>query len=101
MTGVVCTIQIDSRVYGLDVVQRAAIKFTDFASFDFRLDGETALAVTVTFKAGLTVQPEDFQARFQNELLDQQLRWKVAEETKSERDLILAYAFSNTKLLGR
>jgi His-Xaa-Ser system protein HxsD len=56
--------------------------------------------VIATVKPSINVVPSDLRARFNNELLDQQLRQTVANETKVERDLILAYAFSNTKLLG-
>jgi His-Xaa-Ser system protein HxsD len=61
---------------------------------------EREISVIITIKAGLDIKSSDIQARFQNELLDQHLRQTIAVETKVERDLILAYAFSNTKLLG-
>ncbi len=100
MNGEPFTIQLDTRVYSLDVAQRAAFKCTDLASFEFTLVPEHEITVTATVKSGITIAPHEFHARFRNELLDQKLRQTVAEETKNERDLILAYAFSNTKLFG-
>ena len=94
------SIRLDRRVYSLDTVQRAAFRCTDMASFEFALPSDNEIVATATFKSGTQIEPADFRARFQNELLDQKLRQTVAEETKNERDLILAYAFSNTKLLG-
>jgi His-Xaa-Ser system protein HxsD len=61
---------------------------------------EQNLDVNATLKSTLSIAPDDIAARFHNELLEQKLRQTIADETKSERDLILAYAFSNTKLLG-
>jgi His-Xaa-Ser system protein HxsD len=100
VTGNQVAIQLDARVYSLDVAQRAAFKCIDLASFEFALAPEHEILVTATVKPGLTIDPTELRARFRNELLDQKLRQTVAEETKTERDLILAYAFSNTKLLG-
>jgi len=94
------TIKIDSRVYTLDVVQRAAFRCTDLASFDFSVASDCEISVVITIKSSVALNPSDLCSRFQNELLDQQLRQTIAAETKIERDLILAYAFSNTKLLG-
>jgi His-Xaa-Ser system protein HxsD len=94
------TIRLDLRIYPLEVAQRAAFRCTDIASFEFSLVGEQSLDVSATPKSALSIAPEDLAARFHNELLDQKLRQTIADETKSERDLILAYAFSNTKLLG-
>jgi His-Xaa-Ser system protein HxsD len=92
-------IRIDLRAYSLEVVQRAAFKCTDVASFAFSLGGDHDLDVIATVNPGMNVDPAALTARFQNEVLDQKLRQTIADETKSERDLILAYAFSNTKLL--
>src|ERR1700733_11661434 len=93
------TIRIDLRVYPLEVAQRAAFRCTDIASFEFSMVDERNLDVTATPKSTLSIASDDIAMRFKNELLEQKLRQTIADETKSERDLILAYAFSNTKLL--
>ena len=100
MDGEPVTISIDDRVYDLNVVQRAAFRCTDIASFSFTLAADHQIHVTAKVKSGITIGVTQLRARIHQELLDQQLRHAVAEETKNERDLILAYAFSNTKLLG-
>lgn len=94
------SIRLDRRVYSLETARRAAFRCTDRASFEFAFLAEGELVVTATVKAGTQIDPADLRARYNNELLDQKLRQTVADETKNERDLILAYAFSNTKLLG-
>ena len=94
------TIRVDSRLYSIDVVQRAAFRCTDLASFQFSVLSDEAFAVTATVKPSLAIALHEVESRFHNELLDQQLRQRIAAETKTERDLILAYAFSNTRLLG-
>ena len=83
MSGSSVTVPLDVRIYSLEVAQRAAIKFTDIASFEFTFEGEHALVLLVTFKAGLEINEQDFHGRFQNELLDQRLRETVAEETRT------------------
>ena len=100
MNATAYSLSLDTRVYSLETAQRAALKFSDFASYDFAQVGEHEILVSVTFKTGLDVDVRDFEFRYRTELLDQHLRQQISAETKNERDLILAHAFSNTKLLG-
>jgi His-Xaa-Ser system protein HxsD len=100
VNGSTVTIGFDSRVYSVEVLQKAALKFSRMASFDFRLSGESEVNVIATAVAGLDINAEQFTALYRNEVLDQHLRAVVARETESERNLILAYAFSNTKLIA-
>jgi len=93
-------IAIASKVYSLDVVQRAAFRCTDMVSVEFSFASDQEIIVLLTVKPNISIEPSTLRARFHNELLDQQLRSVIAAETKVERDLILSYAFSNTKLLG-
>jgi len=92
-------IDFDTRVYSVETLQRAALKFTRIASFDFRVDEQNGATVLVTPFAALKIDQGQFAALFRNEVLDQHLRRLVANETEAERNLILAYAFSNTKLV--
>ncbi len=87
-------------VASLDVVQRAALKFTNLCAFEFS-PHESGVEVTVKFPFRLEVDRDDLIGRFRNEVLDQALRERIAAETAQERNLILAYAFSNTKLIGQ
>ena len=93
------SIRLDSKVYALDVVQRAAFRCSDLGYFEFSTVA-SAIVVAIIPKPGVMLEAEVARARFHNELLDQQLRKTIFDETKAERDLILAYAFSNTELLG-
>ena len=93
------SIRLDSKVYALDVVQRAAFRCSDLGHFEFSTIADE-IVVDFKSKPGIVVEQEVARSRFHSELLDQQLRKTIFDETKSERDLILAYAFSNTALLG-
>ena len=81
------------------MVHAAAHRMLALYSFDFQVDGDF-IRIDARPKAGFGISQESFAASFRNELLDQQLRQTIAVETKTERDLILAHAFSNTKLIS-
>ena len=87
-------------MYSVETLQKAALKFTRLASFDFRLGDEHLVAVIIHPIAGVVLNTEQFSDVFRTEVLDQHLRAIVARETETERNLILAYAFSNTKLVS-
>ena len=85
---------IDKSVHLLSAVKKAALKFTDICSFDFK-DGGTTIEITMTVQSDLT---EDAQQKilsdFKTEILDQELRESIAKETEPVRNLILANVFS-------
>lgn len=93
-------VEFDLRIYPIDTLQRAALKFTDACSFDFRLSGYLAEVNITAIGSSYSLQSDALIAKYQNEVLDQHLRSVVAKETENERNLILAYAFSNTKLIA-
>jgi len=93
-------IEFDSRVYSIETLQKAALKFTRLASFDFRLGDGHIATVIIHPIAGVELNTEQFIDVYRTEVLDQHLRTIVARETEAERNLILAYAFSNTKLVS-
>jgi His-Xaa-Ser system protein HxsD len=94
------TVHFDTRVFGLPLIQKACLKFSAAAAFAFALESDHILRVEVTPTGAFEFGAEAFTAQLHNEVLDQSLRETVARETEKERDLILAYAFSNTKLIG-
>jgi His-Xaa-Ser system protein HxsD len=96
---VTATVLVDKSVYDLDCVQRAAASLTNLASFNFQ-DCDGNISITICIRSPTTLTSNDLSDRFLNELLDQSLRQRIATETKTERDLVLAYAFSNTKIVG-
>jgi His-Xaa-Ser system protein HxsD len=93
-------VDFDSRIYSVETLQKAALKFTRIASFDFRFESEHLIQVTVCTNPGFELTSDQFISTYRNEVLDQHLRTIVARETEAERNLILAYAFSNTKLVS-
>lgn len=93
-------VEFDSSIYGVSTVQKAALKFTDVCSFSFRSSPASVIVEINALPSASAVIFAEVTERFKNEVLDQHLRHVVAQETEVERNLILAYAFSNTKLVA-
>lgn len=89
------SLRIDLAVYRLAAVKKAAYRFSNFATAAIELDG--GHAVVVLTQAG--EHAGDLQQAFLREVLDQELREVVADETAPVRNLILAQVFSRTNLL--
>lgn len=91
-------LEFDESVYSLDTVQRASLKYSDLASIAiFRVDSGSICAKASLFDdAGISA--DEFGKIFVNEVLDQALRERIAEQTSTERNLILSYTFSRSKL---
>lgn len=91
---------VDTSIYSLDTVLRAAYKFTD-RSYVFVERDEARPAVLIVVLA-----PKDANGdlvallgSFANELLDQQVRESLSREFGDIRTLIVAQAFSEGNLL--
>ena len=88
---------VDLTVYSEDAVLRTCYVFTDrcylfLASKDPR-------NITVEFRPKTTgVNLSCLAGDFGNELVDQQLRYKLASETRAIRELIVAQAFAEADL---
>lgn len=90
-------LEIDESIYCLEAVQKASYRFID------RL---TVLITRVNEQLVCEIEPvvgaekffNEHVANFKRELLDQQLRKQIKDETEPARNLILAYAFSQTGL---
>ncbi len=88
---------LDKSIYSLVAVQKAAYRFIDRLTIIISQD-EKYVICDITPVVGL-IQPYDAViARFKQELLDQQLRSQIKEETESVRNLILSLAFSKSGL---
>lgn len=99
-TGPRAEIQFDPKIYSLDTIKKASYKFTDRCSFEFQAIAEEKILVSVNFLFSPDVASQnDIINQIHNEILDQDLRQTVARETEQVRNLILANAFSNTKLI--
>ncbi|WP_223641930.1 His-Xaa-Ser system protein HxsD [Corallococcus sp. EGB] len=93
---------LDLRVYRLTAVQKASYRFAEHFTVLLGAPEEHRLSVTCLFRPD-TREPEALDAvrRYFQELLDQELREQIGEETRAVRALILAQAFSRTNLIRR
>lgn len=93
---------VDLRVYRLAAVQRTAYRLAGRCTAVLgELRGDV-LAVSLTFPQGTSEPDALATARlFFRDLLDQELREKVREETAPVRALLMAAAFSRTGLAPR
>lgn len=84
---------VDPRVYRLSAVKKAAYRLGDrcFAKIEVFADG--TIRVCLTAKSD-TDRVDKLEGEFHNELLDQDLRESIAEETERVRNLLMAQAFS-------
>lgn len=96
--GVSRTVFFPDRLFKAEAVKKAAYRFTDRFSFSF-LVGDGGLQVIVTPLTETDIDDLDAMvSRFHVEVLDNDLRLQIAEETAPVRNAILAYAFSKTGL---
>ncbi len=93
---------LDLRAYRLSAVKKAAYRMADRCTAMLGAPDGEKLSLSFSFRPGTaeTTALEAVRAFFQ-ELLDQELREHVAEETAPMRILILAHAFSKTDLIRR
>lgn len=91
---------LDLRVYRLVAVQKAAYRFAERCTAILGSVEDHRLPVRFVFRSGASEQEalETVQLFFQ-ELLDQELREQIGEETRAVRALIIAQAFSKTDLI--
>jgi His-Xaa-Ser system protein HxsD len=92
-------IEIDEQIYCVEAVQKAAYRFIDRLTILISKE-DSKLICEVGAVEGSQEQFEANIANFKRELLDQQLRKQIKDETEPARNLILAYAFSRTGLQG-
>jgi His-Xaa-Ser system protein HxsD len=92
-------LELDPAIYRLEAVQKAAYRFIDRLTILISKSGDKLVCEIDPVKAGSTAL-DNLVANFKRELLDQQLRLQIKEETEPARNLILAYAFSRTGLQG-
>ena len=94
-TGLVARVQLG--VYGLEPLQTTVHKFTDRAFVHLeKIDDDVVLC---RFQRRRSLDNlEQIAGEFLNELLDQSLRWQLAQKTEPIRRLLIAQAFSQTNL---
>ena len=89
-------LQIDSKTYCLEAVQKSAYRFIDKITVLISQQ-DKFFNCEISMNNGNEID-EQILNEFKRELLDQQLRVSIKKETESQRNLILAYAFSKTGL---
>lgn len=90
-------LEIDEQIYCIEVVQKASYRFIDRLTILIsKSDGKLTCEIEPVI--GTEAQLDENVANFKRELLDQQLRKQIKDETESARNLILSYAFSRSGL---
>ena len=92
------TFEFDQKLFRLSAIKKAAYRFTDGFSVHIEQVDASKIRVSLIPKSGVT-SPRLTADSFENEVLDQELRETVEEETKGVRDLLLAQAFSGIQLV--
>lgn len=91
---------LDLRIYRLVAVQKAAYRFAERCTAILGVPEDNRLPVRFAFRTGVAEQEALEAVRlFFQELLDQELREQIGEETRAVRALIIAQAFSRTDLI--
>ncbi len=93
------TVCFDSKVTPLDAIKKSAYKFAKDCAVVVSADSTSYRAHITFFGKPGEEQKTRLVGAFCNEVIDQELREKIAEKTELTRNLILAQAFSKTKLL--
>jgi len=90
-------IQVDEQIYCLEAVQKASYRFIDrLTVLISKANGQIVCEIEPV--DGTEAELDLNVANFKRELLDQQLRKQIKDETEPARNLILAYAFSRSGL---
>jgi len=90
------TCSLDLRLYSIAAIKKAAYRMAGRCTVALGELGADSLQVIVL--AGEDADIEECVRAFLDEALDQDLRERVAESTGPLRDLILAHAYSRTRL---
>src|ERR1051325_4614409 len=88
------SVHVSSAIYSLETIKKAAYRFLDRFSIEPNL-ADGGVECKLRLASGITEEQADrILAEFNTELLDQDLRSKIAAETAPIRNAILALAFA-------
>ena len=91
------TVFFAAGLYDIEALKRAAYRFSDRVAMELLPSTEGMLCrLMPTGKREPNWQ--NLEAEFRTEVLDQELRQKIAAETEPYRNLVLSLAFSKTPL---
>jgi His-Xaa-Ser system protein HxsD len=95
-------VRLNLNVYRLFAIQKAAYRLAERCTAVLGEPRDEHLEVRFAFRPGTGEdQAREAVRQFFQELLDQELREKVGEETGPLRHLVIAQAFSRTDLIRR
>ena len=83
-------------LYSVDAVKRAAYCFTDRVAIDIQPNPDATICTLRPLSPKVDLSA--IEGQFRNEVLDQDLRITIANETEPLRNLVLSLAFSKTGL---
>jgi len=86
---------IDTRIFSVEVIQKCFYWFTGDYLVDYEFQGDHYLQVTLSPLVDNQIDQMTLTARVSQDLNDFFLREKVAEQTRTIRELIVAKAFAN------
>lgn len=92
------SISLDLRVYSLSALKKAAYRLADRCTIVLSHVSETSVNAALVSADGSN--GEELLRSFLDEALDQELREQIGAATSGVRDLILAHAFSRTRLVN-
>jgi His-Xaa-Ser system protein HxsD len=84
--------------YDVEAIKRAAYRFSDRISVEIAETADNQVCTLRALNGDTALNLEALAGEFRNEVLDQDLRIKIAAETADYRNLILSLAFSKTPL---
>ena len=96
----VVTLSFDTAVYGLETIKKAAYRLIDRAVVEISLGDGAVICVVRHRDSNRAIEVQQLADELRAEVLDQDLRRLIGEETAPVRNAVLAYAFSRTGLQG-
>ena len=94
------SLSFDLAAFSLETVKRAAYRYINRFAAEIRVEGGKVICVLAYPPNTTAATASQYVADLRKEVLDQDLRQSISEETAPIRNAILALAFSKTKLLG-
>lgn len=91
------SVRFDQRIFSLSTIKKALYRISADATADITIiDDNITCALFLSSTTNVTA--EQLTERLRQEVLDQDLREKIATESSPYRDVILGYVFSRTGL---
>ncbi len=91
------TIEFDAASHSLIAIKKALYRISDLATAEITVT-DNSICCRLLPLSGKDLFTHDLVNRLRREVLDQDLREKIADESKSYRDIILGYVFSKAGL---